>query len=78
MEAGEIDYQNLNFTFSMLMIFTTLYHTYRLLYVTGHNRECKVNRVSKCRLNILYTKDFYYVISHLSTIILYRTNSNDK
>ena len=35
-ETGEIEYQNVNFTFSILRISTTLYHTYQLLYSTGH------------------------------------------
>ena len=35
MEAREIDYENVNFTFSILRISTTLHHTYQLLYYTG-------------------------------------------
>ena len=36
METGEIEYQNVKFTFSIQRISTTLYNTYQLLYCIGH------------------------------------------
>ena len=35
-ESEEIEYKYINVTFYILKIYTTLYHTYQLLYCKGH------------------------------------------
>ena len=35
-EENEIKYKYIKVTFYIIMIYTTLYHTYQLLYCTGH------------------------------------------
>ena len=35
-EAEKIQYKNVNITFYIIRISTTLYHTYQLLHCTGH------------------------------------------
>ena len=36
LESEEIEYKDVNVTFYILRIYTTLYHTYQLQYCKGH------------------------------------------
>ena len=81
METGEIEYQNVNFAFSMLWISTTSYHTYQLLYCTGQIQmtsnhstievEAEEIEYKNERSHFIY---FAFIIHYitLTNIILYR------
>ena len=86
-EAEAINYKNLNITLYILRISTTLYHTYKLLYCTVHiqmtsnytTMEVEGEEI-KYKYNgpIQYTLHLYYIISHLPSIIMYRTRSDEQ
>ena len=68
------------FTFNTLRIYTTLYHTYLLLYCKGQIQiisnyriidvEKENNKVKECQrqCQIQYTQDLYYIISQTPSI----------
>ena len=73
-EAVEMEYQNVNFTFSILRISTTLHHTYQLLYFTGHIQMTSVYSTieSGSRRNRVSNVDLTFSILRICTT-LYHT-----
>ena len=61
----------------MLSIFNILYDAYQLLYCKGHIHLNKENNIVENVIVTFKLFDLYYIISHLATIILYRTHSDD-
>ena len=73
METEKNRVKNVNITFKTLRIYTTLYHTYRLLYCNGHikiisnynkiNVETEKNRVKNVNITFntlrIYTTLYY-------------------
>ena len=70
--------RNINDTFNTLRIYTTLYHTYKLLYCKDKSILDRNNGLKEMPTSHSILLDLYYIMSHLFVLHRKGTHLDDK